>query len=177
MFLTSGEIASDAAEYFRSFHSPEASGNLLLNFGHANIPLALIISEGHVFSRHEAQRLGFEITQSLQKISGLRLFLPALFWLGLLWRAWTFFISFVEQGPVANQEFFRLFFRKASASCVDTFSYFDEEQFHGFCPLLSVLFPRPFELAKMMGVTEGVKTFEAEVGFPMVVTQGALEVL
>jgi|GEM_PF-3291952 len=47
LFAQSGAVAADAAKVLRSLDAAEATGDLLLHFGHAQVPLGEVVVEGH----------------------------------------------------------------------------------------------------------------------------------
>ena len=61
---TGREIRTDAAEGFGAFDGAKATGNLLLNFGHANIALTLIVRSLHSFRGNRAPYVLVTITLS-----------------------------------------------------------------------------------------------------------------
>ena len=69
MLAASGEIASYPTKVLRAFESAKAEGDLLLDFGHAQIVFTLVVGEWHELIGHESQRFGFEVTEPFKKIS------------------------------------------------------------------------------------------------------------
>ena len=61
MFAASGEIAADAAEHPGTVVRPEASGDFLVNFGHADIVFPLIVGKGDTGVGQETQGLVLEV--------------------------------------------------------------------------------------------------------------------
>ncbi len=51
-------------------HRTEATGDLLLYLGHAQIVFTLVVGEGGVLQLHETQDIVLKVSQSLQQVPG-----------------------------------------------------------------------------------------------------------
>ena len=69
MLFTCRKVASYPAEYHGSFHGSKTTRYFLLNLGHPDVILALIVTERHPFVIHKKQGFRFKGDQTLQEIS------------------------------------------------------------------------------------------------------------
>jgi hypothetical protein len=77
LFAQSREGAANATKDGDSLICAKTAGDFLLHLDHAQIPLCLIVVEGHGKIRHEGQNLPFVGGEPIEQIAGRILFGPA----------------------------------------------------------------------------------------------------
>ena len=61
LLAASGQVTTNPAEDLGAIHRPEATRDLLLHLGHAQIVFTLVIDEGYALHFHEAQGILLEV--------------------------------------------------------------------------------------------------------------------
>lgn len=176
MFAAGGEIAAHSAEDFRGFDRAKAAGYFLLNFGHAKIAFAEIVSKRDPYVGHKAQYFGFVVAESFEKIARLIFLRSPSFGWSDYFRIGALAVGADEQSAIALEVKCRFLFWKTSLRFLDGSVYFFQEPAHIFRPSLTVLFPSASEFTQVVRIAKAMFAVKAEVRLPMIVYRDALEV-
>src|SRR5437667_11685811 len=74
LLAQSRKVTADAAEHGHSMFSAEATGDLLLNFDHAQISLGLVVVKRHSKIVQEPEHSPLSLGESIQQITSRALF-------------------------------------------------------------------------------------------------------
>jgi hypothetical protein len=174
------EIAADATEASETLFGAEATGDLLLDFDHAQIALCLVVAKGHSEIDQERQHLPFVLRKPIQQIasgmlfgvSSTRFFDGNRGRIGLIPQGQEDFIASME---AAQRQDIQFPLARGLRSFHCRF-HLQQQFFHLPGPILLVVFFDEGQFAQMMHIAQGMLTGIRLVGRPAIMHDGSLVV-